>query len=293
MFKGTYTALITPFRKDLSIDEGALRRIVNFQIENGISGLVPVGTTGESPTTTPDEDKRIYQIVVEEADGRVPVICGSGSNSTAEAVTYTRNAKEAGADAALIVCPYYNKPTPMGLVQHYRKIADEGGLPIIVYNIEGRTGVNIETDTLMEIAQHPNVVGVKEASGDLDQMKEVIERSADDFSVLSGDDSLALDLVKMGGQGVISVASQVMPRQVSVYIAHALAGDLQRAENEKEELDELFDSMFIETNPIPVKTALALMGICRERFRLPLCEMEEKNKHKLIATLRRYQLIEG
>jgi 4-hydroxy-tetrahydrodipicolinate synthase len=293
MFKGTYTALITPFKKDLSIDEGALRRIVNFQIENGISGLVPVGTTGESPTTTAEEDKRIYRIVIEEAAGRVPVICGSGSNSTAEAVTYTRNAKEVGADAALIVCPYYNKPTPNGLVQHFRKIADEGGLPIIVYNIKGRTGLNIDTDTLMEIAQHPNVVGVKEASGDLNQMKEVIERCSDGFSVLSGDDSLALDLVKMGGQGVISVASQVMPRQVSVYIAHALAGDVERAEKEKEELDELFDSMFIETNPIPVKTALALMGICRERFRLPLCEMEEQNKHKLIATLKRYQLIEG
>ncbi len=293
MFKGTYTALITPFRDDLSIDEAALRELVNFQIENGISGLVPVGTTGESPTTTAHEDKRIYQIVVEEAAGRVPVICGSGSNNTAEAVAYTQNAKAAGADAALIVCPYYNKPTPTGLVRHYRKVAEEGGLPIIVYNIKGRTGVNIETDTLMEIARHPNVVGVKEASGDLDQMKEVIARAVDDFSVLCGDDSLALDLVKMGGHGVISVASHVMPKQVSTCIAHALAGDMARAEKEKEFLNELFNVVFIETNPIPVKTALALMGKCREVFRLPLCEMEDNNKDTLIATLRRYQLIEG
>jgi 4-hydroxy-tetrahydrodipicolinate synthase len=293
MFKGTYTALITPFKEDLSVDEGALRRLVSFQIENGISGLVPVGTTGESPTTTSEEDKRIFQIVVDETAGRVPVICGSGSNNTAEAIAYTKNAKAVGADAALIVCPYYNKPTPKGLVRHYRKIADEGGLPIIVYNIKGRTGVNIETDTLMEIAQHPRVVGVKEASGDVSQMKEVIERAPDDFSVLSGDDALALDLVKMGGHGVISVASHVMPKQVSACIAHALAGDMVRAEQEKEHLDELFNAMFIETNPIPVKTALSLMGKCLEIFRLPLCEMEEKNKEKLIATLKRYQLIEG
>ena len=159
MWKGTFTALITPFRENLSIDEPALRALVNFQIENGISGLVPVGTTGESPTMTAEEDKRVFEIVVAETAGRVPVICGSGSNSTAEAVRYTQNAKEVGADGALIVCPYYNKPTPRGLIRHYLKIADEGGLPIIVYNIKGRTGINIATDTLMEIAGHPNVVG--------------------------------------------------------------------------------------------------------------------------------------
>ncbi len=290
MFKGTLTALVTPFNRDLSLDEESLRRLVDFQIGNGVDGLVPVGTTGESPTTTSREDKRIYEIVVEQSGGRVPVICGTGSNSTQEAVEYTRNAKEIGADAALVVCPYYNKPTPKGLLYHYRSIADEG-LPIVVYNIKGRTGINIDTDTLMALAEHPNIVGVKEASGDLNQMREVIERSKEGFSVLSGDDALSLDLIKMGGHGVISVATNVMPRQVSDVIAHALEGDMAAAEAGNNNLVDLFKAMFVETNPIPVKTALSLMGMCKEVFRLPLCTMADENRQALITTLKQYQLL--
>ena len=291
MFKGTFTALITPFKDDLSIDEEALRHLVNFQIENGITGLVPVGTTGESPTTTAEEDKRIFEIVVDEVKKRVPVICGTGSNSTVDAIKYTLNAKNADADAALIVCPYYNKPTQKGLLLHYQKIAEETQFPIIVYNIKGRAGVNMETDTLMELAKNPYIIGVKEASGDLQQMQDVLNRAPDDFSVLSGDDGLTLDLIKMGGHGVISVTSNLMPKEMSAFVQYALDAQFELAEKENKNFKELFINIFIETNPIPVKTALALMKKCKEIFRMPMCTMEKENREKLITTLKKYNLI--
>lgn len=290
MFKGTFTAIVTPFKADLSIDEDALRRHVSWQIENGVNGIVPVGTTGESPTTSADEDRRIFEIVIDEAKGRVPIICGTGSNNTAEAIKHTNHAKEAGADGCLVVCPYYNKPNAKGLKLHYAAIA-EVGLPIIIYNIKGRTGINMETDTLMELAQNPNIVAVKEASGDLNQMKEVIQSAPDDFSVLCGDDGLTLELIKMGGHGVVSVAANALPKEMSQFVQHALDGDMETAEKEHEYLSEFFNKEFMETNPQPIKTALAMMGRCEEIFRLPMCTMSESNKEILREMMRRYNLI--
>jgi 4-hydroxy-tetrahydrodipicolinate synthase len=291
MFKGTFTAIITPFKKDLSLDEDALRKLVEFQIENGVDGLVPCGTTGESPTTTSEEDKRIFEIVIDQVKGRVPVIAGSGSNSTTEAVAYTQHAKDSGAQASLIVCPYYNKPTQKGLILHYTKIAEETKFPIIIYNIKGRTGINMTTDTLMELAKNPYIVGVKEASGDMVQIKEVLSRRPQNFTVLSGDDGLTLEVIKNGGNGVISVASNALPRAVSTLVKNALEGKISEAEKENEALKEFFEKEFIETNPIPIKTALAAMGMCEEIFRLPLCTMEEKTRAAWMETLKKYQLI--
>lgn len=288
-YAGTWTALITPFKKDGSIDEEALRKLVRRQIEGGVTGVVPVGTTGESPTTTAEEDVRIFEIVVEEAGGKVMVMAGTGSNCTADAVKYTKSAKAAGVDCCLVVAPYYNKPTAQGLKMHYKAVADVG-LPVIVYNIKGRTGVNIDTDTLMEIAAHPNVVGVKEASGDLEQMREVIARRPVDFAVLSGDDGLTLDLIKMGGDGVISVASNLVPDKVSEMVEYGLKGNWPEAEKIGEHLARMFEEIFVETNPIPVKYACALMGLCEPNFRLPMCEPSSKGKEVVEKMVRDYNL---
>lgn len=288
-YAGTWTALITPFKEDGRLDEAALRKLIQRQIENGVTGIVPVGTTGESPTTTAEEDKRIYEICVEEAAGKIMVMAGTGSNNTTEAVKYTKNAKEAGADACLVVCPYYNKPTPQGQLLHYQAIADVG-LPVIVYNIKGRTGINIATDTLMEMAKNPNIVGVKEASGDLAQMEEVIKRRPAEFTVLSGDDGLTLDLIKLGGDGVISVASNIAPAQVSEMVEYALKGNFDEAARIHARLTEMFEKIFIETNPIPVKYCIAKMGFCQLKYRLPMCEPTEKSIQILDEMLHNYNL---
>ena len=211
MFQGTYTALITPFTATGDFDENAFSKLLDLQIEGGVDGLVPIGTTGESPTLTSNEIYRVLQLTVEAAKGRMPVIVGTGSNCTTKAIEQTKIAKEVGADAALVVCPYYNKPTQKGLILHYEAIAEATRFPIIIYNIKGRTGINMSTNTLMELAKNTYIVGVKEASGDLVQMKEVLSSVPRDFSVLSGDDALTLELVKMGGHGVISVASNLIP----------------------------------------------------------------------------------
>ena len=291
MFTGVFTALVTPFNSKKEIDTEALKEIVNFQLKKGISGLVPVGTTGESPTVTHEENMEVVEIVVKEAAGKVPVIAGTGSNSTAEAIKMTKLAKAIGADANLQVAPYYNKPTQEGLYRHFMAIADAVDLPMMVYNIKGRTGVNIETDTLMKLAEHDNIVAVKEASGDLNQMMDVIKRKPSDFDVLSGDDNMGLPLTLMGGNGIVSVASNIIPGWMEEMVQAARSGDLEKAKTIHYELLPFFKSMFIETNPIPVKSAMAMMGLLKEEFRLPLCPPSEEHKAVLKKILKDQGLI--
>ncbi|OQY35445.1 MAG: 4-hydroxy-tetrahydrodipicolinate synthase [Spirochaetaceae bacterium 4572_59] len=285
MFSGVFTALVTPFNSKKEIDTDALKKIVRFQLDKGISGLVPVGTTGESPTVSHDENMDVIEIVIKETKGKVPVIAGTGSNSTDEAIRMTKIAKLIGADASLQVAPYYNKPTQEGLYRHFMTIADAVDLPIMVYNVQGRTAVNIDTDTLMRLAKHENIVAVKEASGDLNQMMDVLKRKPADFDVLSGDDNLALPLTLLGGSGVVSVASNIVPQWMEEMVKAARRGDLEKARTIHYEMLPLFKSMFIETNPIPVKSAMALMGLLDEEFRLPLCPPSDENRAYLKKVL--------
>ncbi|MFW5995590.1 MAG: 4-hydroxy-tetrahydrodipicolinate synthase [Spirochaetia bacterium] len=285
MYRGVFTALITPFTSHGEVDETSLRALVDVQIDSGISGLVPVGTTGESPTVSHEENIRIVEVVCEQAAGRVPVIAGTGSNSTSEAVDMTRRAKDVGASASLQVSPYYNKPSQEGLYRHFSTVADEGGLPVVIYNIPGRTGKNIENDTMVRLAPHPNIVGVKEASGSMAQVMELIHARPDDFCVLSGDDNLSFPITMLGGDGVISVASNIVPDRMSAMIERALAGDVKTAREQFYTLLPLFRAMFLDTNPIPVKYAMAALGRCEEVYRLPMCELAEHAKHTLDGVL--------
>lgn len=291
MFEGVYTALVTPFAADGSIDTDALRALVSSQIAAGISGLVPMGTTGESPTVTHAENIEVIRLVVEEAAGRVPVIAGTGSNSTQEAVDMTKLAKEIGADASLQVTPYYNKPSQEGLYRHFTTIADSVDLPVVVYNIQGRTGRNIENDTMLRLAAHANIVAVKEASGDIAQVMNLVEAKPEDFVVLSGDDNLALPITLLGGKGVISVASNIVPARISDMIADAVAGRLAEARRKHYELLPLFRALFFDTNPIPIKYALSVTGTIEERYRLPLCGTSEEVKTKIRAVLSDLSLV--
>lgn len=291
MFRGVYTALITPFTADGAVDEAALRRIVNAQIDAGIAGLVPVGTTGESPTVTHKENVHIVGIVIDEARGRVPVIAGTGSNSTAEAIDMTAQAKELGAAASLQVAPYYNKPSQEGFYQHFTTIADKVDLPMVVYNIPGRTGKNIETETLKRMTEHRNIVAVKEASGSIPQMMDVLSTVPDDFDVLSGDDNLAFSLTALGGRGVISVASNLVPARVVKMIDQALKGEIEHARKDHFELLPLFKALFIDTNPIPIKYMMHRAGFCAERYRLPMVPLSAKDKETIDALLKRYGII--
>lgn len=286
LFRGVYTALVTPFTEYNTVDYAALERIVEFQIASGIDGLVPCGTTGESPTLSYEEHDRVIAKTIQFSKGRVPVIAGTGSNATHEAITLSQHAEDAGVDALLLVNPYYNKPTQLGLYRHFRAIADSVSIPCILYNIQGRTGVNLSTDTLVRLAEDcPNIRAVKEASGNLAQMEEVIARTSDDFSVLSGDDNLALSLVKKGGDGVISVASNLFPREMVGMVHAGLEGNWGEAEALDKIFEPFFKDCFIETNPIPIKTAMAHYGHCRELFRLPMCELESReHREKLISS---------
>lgn len=288
-YRGVYTALITPFTDLGVVDYKALERIVNHQIEAGIDGLVPCGTTGESPTLSHEEHDRVIAQTIKYASGRVPVIAGTGSNSTTEAIRLSQHAEDAGASALLLVNPYYNKPTQKGMYLHFKAIADSVKIPCILYNIKGRTGVNLETETLRRLEEDcGNIVAVKEASGSLDQMEEVIRTTDEDFMVLSGDDNLALDLIRRGGDGVISVASNLFPHEMARMIHSALDGQWQEAERLGEWFAPFFSACFIETNPIPIKTAMAHMGWCRESFRLPLCTLEkEEHRQRLIDIVSR------
>lgn len=292
-FTGVYTALITPFTTGGDVDEDALRRLIEHQLAGGVDGLVPCGTTGESPTLTHDEHDRVIELTVDFVKGAVPVVAGTGSNSTAEAIRLTRHARQAGADGVLLVNPYYNKPTQKGLYLHFKAVADAVDIPCMLYNIKGRTAVNLETDTLVRLMRDcPNIIAMKEASGDLEQMKDVIARRTPEFCVLSGDDNMALRLIEAGGHGVVSVASNLVPERMTAMVHAAMQGDRERARALEAELDPLFRVEFIETNPIPIKTALAMRGMCAEVFRLPLCELEiTEHRAELERVLRSMDII--
>ncbi|MFA5182719.1 MAG: 4-hydroxy-tetrahydrodipicolinate synthase [Syntrophales bacterium] len=290
MFKGAIVAIVTPF-KNGKVDEGKLRELIEFQIANGTDGIVPCGTTGESPTLSHEEHDRVIEITVDAVRKRVPVIAGTGSNSTAEALRLTKHAHEVGADGALMVCPYYNRPTQEGLYQHYKFIAENVSIPIIVYNIPGRTGVNLLPDTLARLAKIPNIVGTKEASGSLKQMHDVIHLCGPDFAVLSGDDFFTYPLLCLGGHGIISVVSNVAPADMSALVDAFEAGDLKKAKELHFKMVPLIDSLFIETNPVPVKAALAMMGKIDYEVRLPLEKMSEGNYEKLKKVMMTYGLI--
>jgi len=290
MFTGAMTALVTPFR-DGEVDARALEALVEAQIAGGINALVPCGSTGEAATLTHEEHLAVVRAAVRAARGRVPVIAGTGSNSTAEAIRLTRGAEEAGSDAALLISPYYNKPTQDGIYRHYAAVADATGLPLILYNIPGRTGSNITPDTIARLARLPNIAGVKEASGNLAQVLEIIDESGADFGIYSGDDILTLPIMAAGGHGVIAVGANLMPRAYVELTDALLAGDLERARMQNHRLLPLMMALTLEVNPIPVKTALAMMGQCADEFRLPLTPMSPGARVRLEDVLREYELV--
>jgi 4-hydroxy-tetrahydrodipicolinate synthase len=288
-FHGAFTALVTPFT-DNGIDVAAYKKLIEWQIAEGIHGVVPCGTTGESPTLSTEEHEQVVKICVETVAKRVPVIAGAGSNSTAEAIHMAKYAAKVGADAVLVVTPYYNKPTNKGIYLHYKAISEAADIPIILYNIAGRTGKNIEPDLMAKLAGIKNVIGVKEASGNLEQMKKIRELCPKDFLLISGDDALTLPIMEMGGVGIISVASNIAPRDVAGIVNAFNKGDKAQAEALNKKLLPLVETLFVETNPIPVKTSAALMGLCSNRMRLPMCDMEEVNLAKLKGALTAYGL---
>lgn len=284
-FQGAFTALVTPYKNN-NIDEEAYRALIEWQIEQGIDGLVPCGTTGESATLSHEEHKKVITVCVDQVKGRVPVIAGAGSNCTSEAVDLTRYAKEAGADAALLITPYYNKPTPEGLVAHFKAIASEVSIPFFIYNVPGRTSLNVMPKTVARIFNEiPEAIGIKEATGDLKQVSEVVEECGPDFIVLSGDDFTILPLMSVGGHGVISVVSNIIPGMVRSMCKAYASKDLMQAKRLHFEMAPLCRAMFLETNPIPVKTSLVMMGKVDKEFRLPLVPMLPENEEKLRTVL--------
>jgi 4-hydroxy-tetrahydrodipicolinate synthase len=290
-FQGSFVAMVTPFRNG-KVDEAKLRELVELHVANGTDGLIPCGTTGESPSLNHDEHRRVVEIVVEAARGRIRVVAGTGSNSTAEAIDLTKHAERAGAAGALVVNPYYNKPTQEGLYRHFRAVAESVAIPILVYNIQSRTAVNVETDTMARLARDVrNIVGVKEASGSLDQMSQVIAACGPDFSVLSGDDNITLPLLAIGGSGVVSVIANIVPRETADLVHAALDGDWKRARDLHYRLFPLARAAFLETNPIPIKEAMAMAGMIEPEFRLPMCRMSDANREKLRAILKSYALV--
>jgi 4-hydroxy-tetrahydrodipicolinate synthase len=290
-FQGSFVAMVTPFRNG-KVDEAKLRDLVELHVTHGTDGLIPCGTTGESPTLNHDEHHRVVEIVIETARGRIRVIAGTGSNSTAEAIEMTKHAERAGAAGALVVNPYYNKPTQEGLYRHFRAVAESVAIPVLLYNIQSRTAINVETDTLARLARDvKNIVGVKEASGSLDQMSQVIAACGPDFSVLSGDDNITLPLLAIGGSGVVSVIANIVPRETAELVHAALDGDWKRARELHYRLFPLARAAFLETNPIPIKEAMAMAGMLEPEFRLPMCRMSDANREKLRAILKPYGLI--
>lgn len=291
MFSGVYTALITPFNEDGSIDFESYRNLIKNQIKEGISGLLPVGTTGESPTLSHEENLKVVEEAIKIADGKTPVIAGTGSNSTMEAIDMTKIAKSMGADASLQVSPYYNKPTQEGLYRHFMTIADQCDIPLMIYNIKGRSGVNIETETLLRMAKHEMIVGVKEASGDISQMMDVIQNRPKGFSVMVGDDNIAFPFTALGGDGVVSVISNIIPGKMEKMIRLTKENKIEEARKIHYDILPLCKGMFIETSPLPVKSAMSMMGLCKEVYRLPLCEPLESTRKKLKALLKESSLI--
>lgn len=284
-FTGCGTALVTPFRTDGSLDEAAVTRLARRQIDAGIHFLVPCGTTGEVPTLTDAEQVRVVQLVVAEAKGQVPVLAGAGGYNTHEVIQAARRLRDAGANGILSVTPYYNKPTPEGLYQHYRAIAEAVGLPIVVYNVPGRTGCNVDPATLLRLSGIPNIAGVKEASGNVTQMCEICAAVPDDFIVLSGDDALTLPLMAIGGRGIVSVASNEIPAEMSRLVELAERGDFAAARALHQRLLPLMQVNFIESNPIPVKSAMATLGLLEEVYRLPMVPPRPASKQKIDAVL--------
>ncbi len=276
MFSGAFTALVTPFRNG-EVDVEALENLVEFQIGQGIHGLVPCGTTGETPSMSEAEDRLVIGTVVRIAGGRVPVIAGTGSNSTDMAIKYTKMAEEEGADGSLQVSPYYNKPTQEGLYRHFAAIAESTSLPLVLYNIPGRTSVTISAETTARLAEIPNIVGTKEATHSMDMASDIRRLCGEEFDILSGDDSLTLPLMSLGGRGVISVAANVAPAVVSDMVNALLEGDFERGRELHYELLPLFRALFIETNPIPVKTAASILGLCSDEMRLPMIPLAGEN----------------
>ncbi len=292
MFKGAITALVTPFKESGALDLKAYKDLIEWQIKEGIDGLVPCGSTGEAATLNLEEYEAVVKTCVETVKKRVPVIAGAGSNDTAKAIAFSKITKKIGADALLHVTPFYNKPTPNGLVAHFKAIADEVKMPIILYNVPGRTGSNVAPKVIVRIAREvPMVVGVKEASGSITQIMEIIKDAPEGFAVLSGDDSITLPLMALGGHGIISVVANEVPGQFSNMTLSALDGNWEEAKRIHYELLDLMNINFIESNPIPVKTALAMMGKIKESFRLPLVKMEEKNKEELKKVLKELKLV--
>jgi 4-hydroxy-tetrahydrodipicolinate synthase len=285
-FAGTYTALVTPF-KGGKVDEPALTRLIKTQVKAGVDGIVPVGTTGESPTLDYEEHIQVVEVAIEAAAGRIRVLAGTGGNSTSEAIYLTRAAEEAGADGSLQVAPYYNKPTQEGLFQHFRAVARETRLPIVLYSIPSRCGVEIGVDTVRRLGQAcPNIVGIKEAGGSADRVSQLRAALGPRFTILSGDDSLTLPFMAVGANGVISVASNVIPRQVAQMVRAFAAGKVEAARRLHQQFYPLFKDLFLETNPVPVKAALAMMKQIAEEYRLPLVPMHPKNRETLRATLK-------
>jgi len=291
-FEGSMVAIVTPF-KDGRLDEEAFRNLIEWHIASGTDVIVPCGTTGESATLTHDEHDRVIEMTVEFVNGRVPVLAGTGSNSTAEAIRLTKHAKDAGADGALLITPYYNKPTQQGLYEHYKAIAEAVGFPMILYNVPGRTGLNMLPETVARLSEIDVIVGVKEATGSLRQASEIIALCNNSFAVLSGDDFINFPLLAVGGKGMISVTANVVPQDLAALYDAWAAGDVARARELHYKTLPLHTAMFYETNPIPVKTALYKMGKVGPEFRLPLCPLSEVNDKKLTETLKNYGLLEN
>jgi 4-hydroxy-tetrahydrodipicolinate synthase len=292
-WKGTFTAVVTPFNPDGTLDESSLRRLVDFQIDGGVDGLVPCGTTGESVTMSLEEQMRVVRVVLEQVDGRATVVAGAGGNATAKVVTAAREMESLGVDGLLSVVPYYNKPTQEGMLQHFSKVADAVSVPVVLYNVPGRTSSNMLPDTILRLAEHENVRAVKEASGNLIQVMEILRGAPEGFRVLSGEDNLTLPLLSLGGHGVISVVSNEVPMMMSRMVRDGLSGNWNDARDLHYKLLGLMNANFIETNPTPVKAALAMMGLIQEAYRLPLVPMRKDNRERLREHLAKLELVEG
>ena len=290
MFAGSLVAIVTPFRKG-KVDERAFAELIEWQIAKGTSGIVPCGTTGESATLSHDEHNRVIELTVEVVRRRVPVIAGTGSNSTDEAITLTRHAKHAGVDGALLITPYYNKPTQEGLYRHYKAIAEAVDLPLVLYNIPGRTGVNMLPATIARLSSIQTIIGVKEGSGSVQQASDIVQMCGDRLTVLAGDDSLTLPMMAVGGKGVITVTANIMPAEMAGLVRAFAEGKVEEARRLHFKLSPLFAALFYETNPIPVKEALGLMGRIDPELRLPLCPMGQDTREKLIGVLKEAALI--
>lgn len=290
-FKGSYVALVTPFKKDGSIDEEKVRELVNYHIENGTSGISPCGTTGESPTLSYEEHKKMIEIVVDEVKGRIQVLAGAGSNSTKEAIELTKHAKDIGADAVLSISPYYNKPGQRGIYAHFEKIAKEVNIPIMLYNVPGRTAMNMTPQTIFELSKLDNIKGIKEASGNIEQVCEIINLCGDNIDVISGDDALLLPMLSVGAKGVVSVTANFMAKEVSSLIKYFENGEIEKARQLHQKMFSLNQNMFIETNPVPVKAVMELLGKVNSDVRLPLVSISDENKEILKNILKNLEIL--